>query len=111
MNRSARIHMDAGYNSMTDYFDGVRKPTSMKSYTDPGSEMQDSNKDLSLILKEVLENVSVLQIKVGALETIVLEDNKTRAEYTRLVNEQADVLNRERQNMPFKGTAKKTPRA
>lgn len=73
--------------------------------------MQDSDKDLNLILEEVLENVSVLQIKVGALETIVLKDNKTRAEYTRLVNEQADVLTREVQNKPSKRTAKKTPRA
>jgi hypothetical protein len=73
--------------------------------------MQDSKKDLSLILDEVLENVSVLQIKVGALETMVLKDKKTRAEYTRLVNEQADVLTRERQNKPSKRTARKTPRA
>ena len=73
--------------------------------------MQDSNKELSIILEEVLENVSVLQIKVGALETIVLKDNKTRAEYTRLVTEQADVLTRERQNKPSKRAARKTPRA
>jgi len=73
--------------------------------------MQDSKDDLSLIVKELLENVSVLQIKVGALETIVLKDKKTRAEYTRLVNEQADVLIRERQNKPSTRTAKKTPRA
>jgi hypothetical protein len=73
--------------------------------------MRDSKKDLSLILEEVLENMSVLQIKVGALETLVLKDNKTRAEYTRLVNEQADVLTRERQHKPSIGTAKKPPRA
>ena len=73
--------------------------------------MQDSKKQLSLILEEVLNNVSVLQIKVGALETLVLNNKKTRAEYTRLVNEQADVLIRERQNKPSKRTATKTPRA
>jgi hypothetical protein len=73
--------------------------------------MQDTKKDLNVVLEEVLENVSVLQIKVGALEAIVLKDKKTRAEYTRLVNEQADVLIRERQNKPSTRTAKKTPRA
>ena len=63
------------------------------------------SEDLHRILDEVRENVSVLQIKVGALESILLRDDQTRAEYTQLVNEQADVLRRERQNKPGKGPA------
>ncbi len=73
--------------------------------------MPSSNHDVSLLLNEVQENVSVLQIKVAALESIVLKDEKARAEYTRLVNEQADVLIRERQSKTVKSPARKTPRA
>ncbi len=73
--------------------------------------MPSSNHDVTLLLNEVQENVSVLQIKVAALESIVLKDEKVRAEYTRLVNEQADVLIRERQSKTVKSPARKTPRA
>ena len=93
-------------------FDDVSRATgNSRSSQHSETVMQDTKKDLNVILEEVLENVSVLQIKVGALETIVLKDKKTHAEYTRLVNEQADVLTRERQNKPSTRTAKKTPRA
>lgn len=73
--------------------------------------MPSSNHDVTLLLNEMQENVSVLQIKVAALESIVLKDEKARAEYTRLVNEQADVLIRERQSKTVKSPARKTPRA
>ena len=60
--------------------------------------MTSKDKEVSRVLEELQENLSVLQIKVGALEVILLKSDATRAEYTRLVNEQAEVLIRERQN-------------
>jgi hypothetical protein len=69
-----------------------------------------SDKKIDRILDDIRENMSVLQIKVGTLESILLVDDKTRAEYIRLVNEQADVLIRERQNKSGKAPAKKSPR-
>jgi hypothetical protein len=67
--------------------------------------------DIDRILDQIRENVSALQIKVGALESIFLKDDQTRAEYTQLVSEQADVLSRERQNSSANNPAKKPPRA
>jgi hypothetical protein len=67
--------------------------------------------DIDRILDQIRENVSALQIKVGALECILLKDDQTRAEYTQLVNEQADVLSRERQNSSVNNPATKPPRA
>jgi hypothetical protein len=69
------------------------------------------DKELVRILDNIRENVSALQIKVGALESILLSDDKTRAEYTRLVDEQVDALIRERQNESGKAPARKLPKA
>lgn len=47
------------------------------------------------IVRALQEDLSVLQIKVGALESVLLKDDESRAKYTRLVSEQADALMRE----------------
>jgi hypothetical protein len=51
---------------------------------------------LDRIVRELQEEISVLQIKVSALESLVLNDDETRTKYTKLVSEQADALIRER---------------
>ena len=48
--------------------------------------------ELDRIVRELREDVSALQIKVGALETLTLKDDETRAKYTKLVSEQAEAL-------------------
>lgn len=60
--------------------------------------MTSKDEVFSRILEDLQENVSALQIKVGALEAILLTNEKARAAYTRLVSEQADVLLREQKN-------------
>jgi hypothetical protein len=49
-------------------------------------------------LQSLMDDLGVLQIKVGALESLVLKDDETRNTYTRIVNEQAEKLLRERRN-------------
>jgi hypothetical protein len=51
---------------------------------------------LDRIVRGLHEDISVLQIKVGALESLLLKDDETRAKYTKLVSEQADALMRQR---------------
>jgi hypothetical protein len=55
------------------------------------------------------EDLSVLQIKVGALESLLLTDQEARAKYTRLVSEQAEALMRERENERRGGFAEEPP--
>ncbi len=54
------------------------------------------NEAITRILHSMLEELNVLQIKVGALETLLLKDPDARQRYTRLVTEQAEALIRER---------------
>jgi hypothetical protein len=42
------------------------------------------------------EDLNVLQIKVGALESLLLNNDEIRSKYTRLVTEQSQALMRER---------------
>lgn len=54
-----------------------------------------SEQELIRIVESLQNDVNVLQIKVAALESLLLDEN-LREKYTQLVNEQADVLMRER---------------
>ncbi len=47
-------------------------------------------------LQSLMDDLGVLQIKVGALESLILKDDETRNTYTRIVNEQVEKLLRER---------------
>lgn len=49
-------------------------------------------------MRALQEDLSVLQIKVGALEAILLTNDEIRAKYTKLVSEQVQALMRERGN-------------
>jgi hypothetical protein len=55
------------------------------------------------IVSALQEDLSVLQIKVGALECLLLTDQEARTKYTRLVSEQAEALMRERENRQRRG--------
>lgn len=48
------------------------------------------------VVRGLLEDVTVLQIKVGALESLTLKDEGTRAKYTEMVSEQAEAAIRQR---------------
>ncbi len=47
-------------------------------------------------MRSLQEDLSVLQIKVGALESLLLNNDEIRAKYTKLVSEQSKALMRER---------------
>ena len=49
-------------------------------------------------LQSLMDDLGVLQIKVGALESLILKDDETRNTYTRIVNEQVEKLLRERRS-------------
>lgn len=51
---------------------------------------------LDRIVRGLHEDISVLQIKVGALESLLLKDDEIRVKYTKLVSKQADALMRQR---------------
>ncbi len=47
-------------------------------------------------VRSLQEDLNVLQIKVGALESLLLNNDEIRSKYTRLVTEQSQALMRER---------------
>lgn len=47
-------------------------------------------------VRSLQEDLSVLQIKVGALEALLLTNDEIRSKYTKLVSEQSQALMRER---------------
>jgi hypothetical protein len=49
-------------------------------------------------VRALQEDLSVLQIKVGALEALLLNNDEIRAQYTKLVSEQSQALMREQGN-------------
>jgi hypothetical protein len=49
-------------------------------------------------VRALREDLNVLQIKVGALETLLLNNDEIRAKYTKLVSEQSEALMREQGN-------------
>ena len=61
------------------------------------------------VVSTLKEDLSVLQIKVGALESLLLTDQEARSKYTRLVSEQAEALMRERENRHRRGLAEEPP--
>lgn len=54
--------------------------------------------ELNRLVCELQEDVSALQIKVGALESLALKDDETRAKYTELVSAHAEALLRQRKS-------------
>ncbi len=50
------------------------------------------------ILRGLQDDISALQIKVGALESLALKDEETRTKYEKLVSEQAEALMRQRKD-------------
>ncbi len=52
---------------------------------------------LDRIVRGLQEDLSALQIKVGALESLILKDDEIRNKYTKLVSEQAEALMRQRE--------------
>ncbi len=60
------------------------------------------------IVHGLMEDLSVLQIKVGALESLLLNDKAMHAKYTELVKEQAEALIRERKNRTIDNLAQDT---
>ncbi len=64
-------------------------------------EMEFIDKEaIDRFVRALQEDLSVLQIKVGALETLLLNNDEIRAKYTSLVSEQAETLMRERGRKP-----------
>ena len=55
---------------------------------------------LDRIVRRLQEDIGALQIKVGVLESLLLKDDEVRAEYTKLVSEEAELLLRQRKNAP-----------
>lgn len=53
-------------------------------------------KEFDRVVRGLQEDVTALQIKVGALESLTLKDEETRASYTKLVSEQAEAALRQR---------------
>ena len=66
--------------------------------------------DLVQQVDSMKDELGALQIKVGALESIVLNNDEIRAMYTQIVNEQADQLLRERRNRSANAPANPPPR-
>ncbi len=54
--------------------------------------------EVDRILRGLQEDISALQIKVGALESLALKDEETRTKYAKLVSEQAEALMRQRKD-------------
>src|SRR5512146_984252 len=82
-------------------------PDAGRHYEDRRNERSRvANKSMEFIDKEMLdrivrglqEDLSVLQIKVGALENLLLKNDEIRATYTRLVSEEAERLIRQRKS-------------
>ncbi len=65
--------------------------------------------EIARILRGFEEDLNVLQIKVGALESILLRDRETHAKYTQMVSEQAEALIRERANRQMHGPTEELP--
>ena len=61
------------------------------------------------IVSALQEDLGVLQIKVGALESLLLTDQEARRKYTKLVSEQAEALMRERENRQPTGLGQEPP--
>lgn len=82
-------------------------PNAERHYEDRRNERSRvANKSMEFIDKEMLdrivrglqEDLSVLQIKVGALEDLLLKNDEIRAKYTRLVSEEAERLIHQRKS-------------
>jgi hypothetical protein len=64
-------------------------------------KMESAGKEnIDRVVHALQEDLSVLQIKVGALESLLLHSDEIRAKYTSLVSEQTEALMRERQRKP-----------
>ena len=52
------------------------------------------------VVRTLQEDLRVLQIKVGALESLLLHNDEIRPRYTSLLSEQTEALMRERHRKP-----------
>lgn len=61
------------------------------------AKMEFIGKDaIDRFVRSLQEDLNVLQIKVGVLESLLLNNDEIRAKYTKLVSEQSQALMRER---------------